>query len=121
LQDAIAAISTPPGEGGIAIVRLSGNKVIETVDKLFKPFRRDVELVKRPSHTLTLGWIIDEEGNPLDEVLVSIMREPTAIPVKMWWRLTAMGELCPPGACWSEFCIWVYGWLNPANLPAGLS
>jgi len=76
LQDAIAAISTPPGEGGIAIVRLSGNKVIETVDKLFKPFRRDVELVKRPSHTLTLGWIIDEEGNPLDEVLVSIMREP---------------------------------------------
>ncbi|HOQ09767.1 MAG TPA: tRNA uridine-5-carboxymethylaminomethyl(34) synthesis GTPase MnmE [Syntrophomonadaceae bacterium] len=76
MQDAIAAISTPPGEGGIAIVRLSGNKVIETVDKLFKPFRRDVELVKRPSHTLTLGWIIDEEGNPLDEVLVSIMREP---------------------------------------------
>lgn len=64
MQDAIAAISTPPGEGGIAIVRLSGNKVIETVDKLFKPFRRDVELVKRPSHTLTLGWIIDEEEIP---------------------------------------------------------
>ncbi|HQA07524.1 MAG TPA: tRNA uridine-5-carboxymethylaminomethyl(34) synthesis GTPase MnmE [Syntrophomonadaceae bacterium] len=76
LQDSIAAISTPPGDGGIAIVRLSGNKVINTVDMLFKPFRQEVQLEKRPSHTLTLGWIMDEDGKPLDEVLVSIMRGP---------------------------------------------
>jgi tRNA modification GTPase len=76
VQGAIAAISTPPGEGGIAIVRLSGNKVIETVDGMFKPHRQGVQLKARPSHTLTLGWIIDPEGQVLDEALVSIMREP---------------------------------------------
>lgn len=76
MQEDIAAISTPPGEGGIAIVRLSGSQVIETVDKMFRPHRQEVRLAERPSHTLTLGWIIDEEGDTLDEVLVSIMRGP---------------------------------------------
>lgn len=76
MQDDIAAISTPPGEGGIAIVRLSGSNVIETVEKVFKPFRQEVHLAQRPTHTLTLGWILDQEGQPIDEVLVSIMRGP---------------------------------------------
>jgi tRNA modification GTPase len=76
VQEAITAISTPPGEGGIAIVRLSGNNVIETVDSMFTPHHQEVQLRARPSHTLTLGWMIDQEGQPLDEVLVSIMRDP---------------------------------------------
>ena len=76
MQEAIAAISTPPGEGGIAIVRLSGSNVIETVDGMFRPHRQGVQLRARPSHTLTLGWMIDQQGQLLDEVLVSIMRGP---------------------------------------------
>lgn len=76
VQDNIAAISTPPGEGGIAIVRLSGNNVIEMVDRMFKPYRQGVQLTQRPAYTMTLGWIIDQAGRLVDEVLVSIMRNP---------------------------------------------
>ncbi|NLT20161.1 MAG: tRNA uridine-5-carboxymethylaminomethyl(34) synthesis GTPase MnmE [Syntrophomonadaceae bacterium] len=76
LYDDIVAIATPPGEGGIAIIRLSGNNVIDKVQKVFKPFRKQIRLDERPSHTLTLGWITDEQGELIDEVLVSIMRSP---------------------------------------------
>ncbi|MDD3852417.1 MAG: tRNA uridine-5-carboxymethylaminomethyl(34) synthesis GTPase MnmE [Syntrophomonadaceae bacterium] len=76
LYDDIAAIATPPGEGGIAIIRLSGNKVIDKVQKVFKPFREQIRLDERPGHTLTLGWIMDERDELIDEVLVSIMRSP---------------------------------------------
>jgi tRNA modification GTPase len=76
VQDDIAAISTPPGEGGIAIVRLSGSNVIEKADRMFKPYRQGVQLRQRPTYTMTLGWIIDQEGQPVDEVLVSLMRTP---------------------------------------------
>jgi tRNA modification GTPase len=76
VQDNIAAISTPPGEGGIAIVRLSGDKVIEITERLFKPYRPEVQLTQRPTYTMTLGWIIDQAGQPVDEVIVNIMRHP---------------------------------------------
>lgn len=72
----IAAISTPPGEGGIAIVRLSGTEVIEKTEKIFIPFRQEVRLLDRPGYSLTLGWITGEDKQPLDEVLVTIMRGP---------------------------------------------
>lgn len=69
----IAAISTPIGEGGIAVIRLSGDDSIEVADKVFKG---KIKLSDAPSHTIHYGHIIDESSALVDEVLVSIMRAP---------------------------------------------
>ncbi|HAT55420.1 MAG TPA: tRNA uridine-5-carboxymethylaminomethyl(34) synthesis GTPase MnmE [Lactobacillus sp.] len=71
--DTIAAISTPPGEGAISIVRLSGEEALATAQKVFKG--RD--LSKVASHTINYGHIIDPDTNEeVDEVMVSVMLAP---------------------------------------------
>ncbi|MCF6418349.1 tRNA uridine-5-carboxymethylaminomethyl(34) synthesis GTPase MnmE [Furfurilactobacillus milii] len=71
--DTIAAISTPPGEGAISIVRLSGEEALTTAEKVFKG--RD--LSKVASHTINYGHIIDPDTNEeVDEVMVSVMLAP---------------------------------------------
>jgi tRNA modification GTPase len=73
--DTIAAVSSPPGEGGIGIVRLSGDEALEIVSGIFRPNHRTESLTKKPSFSMTLGHII-ENGRSVDEVLVSMMRKP---------------------------------------------
>lgn len=71
--DTIAAISTPIGEGAIAIVRLTGSEAIQIVSKVF----RGKDLQKVPSHTINYGKIIDPNtGEVADEVMVSVMHAP---------------------------------------------
>ena len=71
--DTIAAISTPPGEGGISIIRLSGEEVFDVACKLFK----GADLTKVGTHTIHYGHIIDpENGEEVDEVMVTVMRAP---------------------------------------------
>lgn len=75
LFDTIAAISTPPGEGGIGIIRISGPECVNILKKIFKPKKlKDWQNIT--SHTLHLGEVIDEKGRVIDEVLVSIMKGP---------------------------------------------
>lgn len=71
--DTIAAISTPPGEGGISIVRISGDQAVNIVKKVFK----GKDLAKVATHTINYGHIVDPTTNDLvDEVMVSVMRAP---------------------------------------------
>jgi len=72
-SEAIAAISTAIGEGGIAIIRISGDKSINIVDTLFKGKKK---LADVKSHTINYGYIIDRDEAIIDEVLVTVMREP---------------------------------------------
>lgn len=72
--DTIAAISTPRGEGGIGIVRLSGDESLGILSKIFKPkSKKDVKDIK--SYTINYGHIYDGE-ELIDEVLVSVMKAP---------------------------------------------
>jgi tRNA modification GTPase len=73
--DTIAAVSTPPGEGGIGIVRLSGAEAFRIVERVFTPRRSKDALEGIASFTMRLGTIRDG-GRVLDEVLVSFMRAP---------------------------------------------
>ncbi|MBR4110650.1 MAG: tRNA uridine-5-carboxymethylaminomethyl(34) synthesis GTPase MnmE [Clostridia bacterium] len=68
----IAAISTPAGLGGIGIVRISGNDALEITKKVFKPKKNR----EYKSHTIRYGYIIDENNNIVDEVLVSYFKAP---------------------------------------------
>lgn len=74
--DTIAAISTPMGEGAIAIVRLSGDKAIDVADQLFRS-KSNRKLDEEESHTIHYGTIVDpEEERTVEEVMVSVMRAP---------------------------------------------
>lgn len=71
--DTIAAISTPAGEGAIAIVRLSGKKAISIASTIFK----GANLNEVDSHTIHYGNIIDPRTRDIaEEVMVSVMRAP---------------------------------------------
>lgn len=71
--DTIAAISTPVGEGGISIIRISGSDALQVANQLVKG--RD--LTKVASHTINYGHIIDPETQgEVDEVMVSVMLAP---------------------------------------------
>ncbi|MEK4870225.1 tRNA uridine-5-carboxymethylaminomethyl(34) synthesis GTPase MnmE [Niallia sp. FSL W8-1348] len=74
--DTIAAISTPMGEGAIAIVRMSGPEAIKIADKLFKSIGNK-KLSEVASHTIHYGHIIDPTTDEVvEEVMVSLMRGP---------------------------------------------
>jgi tRNA modification GTPase len=71
--DTITAISTPSGEGAIAIVRLSGPEAVEVAGRLFQ----GKDLMKADSHTIHYGKLIDPKtGETAEEVMVSVMRAP---------------------------------------------
>lgn len=67
----IAVISTALSPGAISIVRVSGDQAIEIVQKIFS---RDIRHV--PSHTIHYGYILDDDKEVVDEVLVSVFRGP---------------------------------------------
>lgn len=69
----IAAISTPIGTGGIAVIRLSGDKAIEIADSAYSG--KD-KLIDAKTHTVHYGYITDKNSKRIDEVLVTIMRAP---------------------------------------------
>lgn len=74
--DTIAAISTPMGEGAIAIVRLSGEDAIEIAGKLFRGVGGK-KLTDVPTHTIHYGHLLDPETDEVvEEVMVSVMKGP---------------------------------------------
>ena len=74
-EDTIAAIATPPGEGGLAVVRISGPDAEKIALRIFiRPNNRNGKL---RSHTLYHGRINDpQDAQAIDEVLLTIMRKP---------------------------------------------
>lgn len=71
--DTIAAIATPPGEGGIAIIRVSGSQAIHIVDKIYRGGKK---LSTVDSHTIHYGHIVNKLGEVIDEVMVTVMKSP---------------------------------------------
>jgi tRNA modification GTPase len=73
--DTIAAVSTPPGEGGIGIVRLSGDRAFSILEEIFRPHRAALSGSTPRSFSMRLGYIV-YAGETIDEVLVSYMKAP---------------------------------------------
>lgn len=68
----ICAVSTPPGTGGIAVIRVSGPDAIAIADSIWRGKR----LAGVASHTLHLGEIADREGRALDQGVAAVFRAP---------------------------------------------
>jgi tRNA modification GTPase len=72
-NDTIVAIATPPGIGAIGVIRISGDKAFDIINKLFP----SKNIATQPANTLHVGYLKDGE-NILDEVVLSIFRSPSS-------------------------------------------
>jgi len=95
----IAAISTPPGEGGIAIIRLSGSGVIDKAAQIFRPRRNQIDIRKKEGYSLTLGWIMDADSEAVDEVLLALMRAPHSYTGEDVVEIHCHGGILPARRC----------------------
>lgn len=75
LEDTIAAIATPVGEGGIAVIRVSGPGAFEAVEPFFISHEHE-KLSKAPANTIRWGKFADPAGFLVDQVLISCFRAP---------------------------------------------
>ena len=73
MERTIAAISTPQGNGGIAVIRISGNDAVKVADKVFFGSKK---LADCDTHTVHYGFIKNEKGEKVDEVLATVMLAP---------------------------------------------
>lgn len=89
LSDTIAAVSTALGEGGIAIIRVSGPQAISQVAPLF---RSRVPLTEAESHTVHYGHIVSpDNGEKMEEVLVTVMKGPRSFTTEDVVEISAHG------------------------------
>ncbi len=95
LTDTIAAIATPLGEGGLAVVRLSGPAALTIADTAFVPVgKSSLKLSAAPTHTIQYGRI-ERTGAVVDEVLVAVMRAPRTFTREDVVEITCHGGLLP--------------------------
>ena len=85
----IVAISTAPGNGGIGIVRMSGEDSFEILKKVFKPAQK---MDKIKGYTIKYGNIVDEKENIIDEVLVSFFVEPKSYTAENMCEINSHGN-----------------------------
>ena len=74
--DTIAAIATALSDSGIGIIRVSGDEAVEIIDRIYRNKRNEKTFAKYDSHTIHYGYITEEEGAVIDEVMVSVMKSP---------------------------------------------
>ena len=74
-EDTIVALATPAGTGAISVIRISGSNSIDAADDIF---RGRTSLKGVPTHTVHYGNVIDEKGELIDDVLVSVFRSPNS-------------------------------------------
>lgn len=72
----ICAISTAPGVGGIAVVRISGSEAFAIADKVFRPSVQGISVATMPANSVRFGQIANADGSVLDEALLTKFRAP---------------------------------------------
>jgi tRNA modification GTPase len=89
LEDIIAASATPNGSGALSIIRVSGNNCFDKVDSIFKG---NTKLSEAKTHTIHYGKISSESGNVIDDVLVSVFRNPNSFTGEDSVEISAHGS-----------------------------
>ncbi|MDB6110042.1 MAG: trmE [Pedosphaera sp.] len=93
LDDTIAAIATPLGEGGLAVIRISGPQALAVADRCFVPLGKfALKPSDAPTHTIHYGRIM-WQGRKVDEVMVAVMRAPRTLTREDVVEITCHGGL----------------------------
>ena len=74
MEDTIAAIATARGRAALAVVRTSGPEAVDAVDRCL----RGAGLTEVESHTAHVGFLVDEEGDDIDQVVATVFRAPNS-------------------------------------------
>ncbi|HSY17349.1 MAG TPA: tRNA uridine-5-carboxymethylaminomethyl(34) synthesis GTPase MnmE [Candidatus Acidoferrales bacterium] len=94
-EDTIAAIATPLGEGGLAVVRLSGAEAFAIADKCFQPAGKSSRKPSAaPTHTIQFGKMV-RDGQVIDEVLLAVLRAPRTFTREDTVEISCHGGLLP--------------------------
>src|SRR5215471_17216785 len=95
LDDTIAAIATPVGEGGLAVIRISGPNALSIADRCFTPGgRSSLKPSAAATHTIQFGHVV-RDGKVVDEVLAAIMRAPRTFTREDVVEFTCHGGILP--------------------------
>src|SRR5690242_6758052 len=100
LNDTIAAVSTPPGEGAIALVRLSGRGAVAIADQIFRGKQRPSEAA---SHFQHFGEIV-EDDRVIDQVMVVVHRAPASYTREDVVEISCHGGVLVTARVW-EACL----------------
>ena len=88
----ICAVSTAPGTGGVAIVRVSGPEAFAICDKIYLPIKEGRTITAQAPYTLSFGRIVDGE-EILDEVLVAVFHKPHSFTGEDMVEINCHGSL----------------------------
>jgi tRNA modification GTPase len=95
LDDTIAAIATPIGEGGLAVIRISGAQALAIADRIFLPVgKSSLKPSAAASHTIQFGHVV-RDGKTIDEVLAAVMRAPRTFTREDIVEITCHGGILP--------------------------
>ncbi len=95
LDDTIAAIATPLGEGGLAVIRLSGPQALALADRCFVPLGPSSRKPSAaPTHTIQYGRI-EREQRVIDDVLLAVLRAPRTFTREDTVEISCHGGLLP--------------------------
>jgi len=95
LDDTITAIATPLGEGGLAVIRLSGPRALAIAEAGFRPVGPlSLPPSQAPTHTVHYGKIV-HQGQAVDEVLLSVLRAPRTFTREDTVEISCHGGLLP--------------------------
>jgi tRNA modification GTPase trmE len=92
-EDTICAISTAPGRGGIAVIRVSGSEAIAVTDRIFHPVKQGKSIAGQAANTVCFGTIRDEQGNIVDEAVVTLFRAPHSFTGEDTTEISCHGSL----------------------------
>ncbi|GHU56206.1 tRNA modification GTPase MnmE [Bacteroidia bacterium] len=92
MSDTICAISTAPGVGGIAVIRVSGPEAIAICNTIFTPKTQGKDLLSQPAYSIRFGSIC-RNGELVDEVLISLFRAPHSFTGEDMVEISCHGSL----------------------------
>lgn len=76
MSTTITAISTAPGVGGIAVIRISGIDAVKHGNAIFRSKKKEFTLLQQAANTISYGSVVNAKGETIDDVLVSVFRAP---------------------------------------------
>ncbi len=76
ISKTITAISTPPGIGGIAVIRVSGNDALLYSNAIFVSKKKSFSLLQQKPNSVSFGIIVNTHNEAIDDVLISVFRSP---------------------------------------------
>ena len=117
-DDTIAAIATPLGEGGLAVVRISGAQALAVADKSFLPVgKSSLKPSAAATHTIHIRQNCSPAENRLTKCCSPSCARRARSRARTPWKSPVTAAFCPRSSCSTRFWKTARGWPNPANSP----